>query len=281
MVKVGQAATPSTRDPTRMLLAIALGPVKAVILAAGCAARLRPHSEDLPKTLLPVGGVPILRRSMTDLMRAGFDQFVIATGYLEHMIRDAVASWFPGLDVVFVTNPDYRTTNNAVSLLLAREHVESDGFILLDGDVVFELGVVEELIERGPDCVAVRSVGELGLEEVKVTADIHDRVLAIGKHVPVRSAMGESVGIELFSAATARKLFAALHQRVRERGLVGEYYEAAFQQLLDEGTTLYGVDVGSMYACEIDTVEDLREADAHLARRPAFDVCVDGLRLAV
>jgi choline kinase len=254
--------------------------VKAVILAAGCATRLRPYSDDTPKTLLPVGGVPILRRQMTTLLRAGFDQFVIGTGYLEHMVRDAVASWFPGLDVTFVTNPEFRTTNNALSLYLAREHVENDGFILLDGDVVFDLGVIEELVERGPDCLAVRSVGELGLEEVKVTADNQDRVLAIGKHVPVRSAMGESVGIELFSAASAKRLFAALHTRVAERGLVNEYYEAAFQQILDEGATLYGVDIGSMYASEIDTIEDLIAANERLAQRPAFDVTVD-VRLAV
>jgi hypothetical protein len=36
-----------------------------------------------------------------------------------------------------------------------------------------------------------------------------------------------------------------------------------------------------MYACEIDTIDDLRGANQHLAQRPAFDVRVDGLRLAV
>jgi choline kinase len=255
--------------------------MKAVLLAAGCATRLRPYSDDTPKTLLPVGGVPILRRSMTELLRVGFDQFVIGTGYLEHMVREAVASWFPGLDVTFVTNPDFRTTNNAYSLLLLREHVERDSFILLDGDVVFDAGVLEELVDRGPDCLAVRSVGEIGLEEVKVTADNQDRVLAIGKHVPVRSAMGESVGIELFSAASSKRLFAALHARVRGQGLVNEYYEAAFQQIIDEGATLYGVDIGSRYATEIDTIEDLMAANARLAQRPAFDLRVDALRLAV
>jgi choline kinase len=255
--------------------------VKAVILAAGCATRLRPHSDDTPKTLLPVGGVPILRRTITSLLRCGVDQFVIGTGYLEHMVREAVASWFPGLDVTFVTNADFRSTNNAFSLLLTRDAVEGDDFILLDGDVVFDLEVIEELIARGPDCLAVRSVGEIGLEEVKVTADVEDRVLAIGKHVPVRTAMGESVGIELFSAATSQRLFAALHQRVRVQGLVNEYYEASFQQILDEGTTLYGADIGSMYASEIDTIDDLMAANQRLAERPAFDVSVEGLRLAV
>ena len=146
---------------------------------------------------------------------------------------------------------------------------------------MFDLEVIEELVDRGPDCLAVRSVGEIGLEEVKVTADNQDRVLAIGKHVPVRSAMGESVGIELFSASSSKRLFDALHARVREQGLINEYYEAAFQQIIDEGSTLYGVDIGSMYATEIDTIEDLMAANARLAQRPSFDVRVDAVRLAV
>ncbi len=285
-MKVKQFVVPTGCKVVSTTFAYA-GGVKAVILAAGCATRLRPYSDDTPKTLLEVGGVPILRRTMTSLLRCGFDQFVIGTGYLEHMVRDSVASWFPdtllpgGLDVTFVTNPDFRTTNNAYSLLLMREHVQHDAFILLDGDVVFDIGVVEELVSRGPDCLAVRSVGEIGLEEVKVTADNEDRVLAIGKHVPTRTAMGESVGIELFSAATSQKLFSALEARVRGQELVNEYYEASFQQILDEGTTLYGVDIGSMYASEIDTVEDWKSANQRLAQRPAFDVRVDALRLAV
>ena len=255
--------------------------MKAVILAAGCATRLRPHSDDTPKTLLPVGGVPILRRTITSLLRCGIDQFVIGTGYLEHMVREAVESWFPGLDVTYVYNQDFKTTNNAYSLWLTRPHVDGHAFMLLDGDVVFDLAVAEEMVARGPDCLAVRSVGELGLEEVKVMADKEDRVLAIGKHVPVRSAMGESVGIELFSAASSKKLFSALDKRVRQQGLINEYYEASFQQIIDEGATLYGVDIGSMYATEIDTIDDLMAANARLAARPAFDVRVDAVRLAV
>lgn len=255
--------------------------MKAVILAAGCATRLRPHSDDRPKTLLQVGGVPILRRTITNLLRCGFDQFVIGTGYLEHMVREAVASWFPTLDVTFVTNPDFRTTNNGYSLMLCAPHVENDAFILLDGDVVFDVAVVEQLVQHGPDCLAVRSVGGIGLEEVKVTADSNDRVLAIGKHVPVRSAMGESVGIELFSASSSKRLFAALDKRVRQQGLINEYYEASFQQIIDEGASLYGVDMGSLYATEIDTIDDLIAANARLAAQPAFDVSVDAVRLAV
>lgn len=68
---------------------------------------------------------------------------------------------------------------------------------------------------------------------------------------------------------------------MRGQNLVNEYYEAAFQQIVDEGVTLYGVDIGSMYATEIDTLEDLMAAEARLSQRPAFDVGVQGVRLAV
>ena len=86
--------------------------MKAVILAAGCATRLRPYSDDTPKTLLPVGGVPILRRTITSLLRVGFDQFVIGTGYLEHMVRESVGMWFPGLDVTYVINREFAATTD-------------------------------------------------------------------------------------------------------------------------------------------------------------------------
>ena len=228
--------------------------------------------------MLPVAGVPILRRAITSLLRCGFDQFVIGTGYLEHVIRTAVATWFPDLDVTFVTNDQFATTQNAYSLRLCRSHVDRRGFILVDGDVVFDESVLEQLIERGPDCLAVRSVGELGLEEVKVIADRHDRVLQIGKHVGLHAAMGESVGIQLFSAGSSRRLFEILDHR---RDLAHEYYEAAFQQLIDEGSELYGIDIGSRYATEIDTIDDLLLADAHLATRPPFDLSTREIKLAV
>jgi choline kinase len=127
----------------------------------------------------------------------------------------------------------------------------------------------------------VRSVGGIGLEEVKVAIDRVGHVREIGKHVPVAAARGESVGIELFSAGTSRRLFAALHERVREHGLVDEYYEAAFQQIIAGGVALRGVDIGALYAAEIDTYDDLLEASLHLSTQPGLDVRRSQPRLSV
>jgi len=243
--------------------------MKAALLTAGREAR--PLDPTRPKTLVEVGGVAILRRAITNLRRAGVDQFVIATGHEAAQVEAAVASWFPGLDVVLVDNPAFATTGNAHTLLQLRPHLDREPFFLVDGDVVFDREAIELLLARGPDTLAVRTLDSIGLEDVKVTADPADRILAIGKHVPVRGAMGESVGIQLFSAAMARRLFATLEDRVVRRGLATEYYEAALQELVDQGECLYGVDLGHVYAAELDTVEDLRAADRRHADL-AFDV---------
>lgn len=234
--------------------------MRAVILTAGAATRLRPHTEDRPKALLPVAGVPILRRTMTSLLRAGFDEFVIGTGYRADDVRAAVTSWFPEVDVTFVDNPDYATTHNGRSLAMLRPHLDGEPFILFDDDVVFEPEVIDTVLERGLDVIAVRSVGGLALDEVKVHADDQDRVVSIGADQPLRHSMGESVGIFLFSGETSRALFAALED-------VGatETYEVALQRIIDAGATIFGVDIGTLYAAGVDTYQDLCAASARLA----------------
>ena len=66
-----------------------------------------------------------------------------------------------------------------------------------------------------------------------------------------------------------KQLFAALARpRPRSRASSTSTTRPAFQQIIDEGATLYGVDIGSMYATEIDTIDDLLAANARLAQRP-------------
>jgi choline kinase len=239
--------------------------MRASILTAGASPRLRPLTDATARTLLPVAGLPILRRTIANLVSAGFDELVIGTGYRAEMVRAAVAEWFPDLDVTYVDNPDYETTHNGHSLSLLRPHLDGRPFLLLDDDVVFDPGVLDLLLGHGLDSIAVRSVGGIHPDEVKVHADDQDRVQQIGPDAALRGAMGESIGIALLSADTSKRLFAALETRT------GSPYETAFQHIIDEGATLFAVDIGTLYALGIDTHDDLRAANERLASRPAFD----------
>ncbi len=241
--------------------------MKAIILAAGAATRLRPLTNETPKCLLPVAGVPMLRRALAELGAAGLDELVIVTGFHAEKIREAIASWAPGLRVEWIHNAEWATTNNSVSLLLAEPAVAGQAFVMLDSDIVFERGVVDALLASPHgDALALRP-GVMGIEEIKVELDTSGRVREIGKTMDPARAAGESIGIEKFSATGGRGMFAELTDRVRTRGLVNEWYEASWQQWFEKGGVMHAVDVGAHYCAEIDTAEDLEAVGRALQAR--------------
>jgi dTDP-glucose pyrophosphorylase len=59
-----------------------------VIMAGGMGTRLRPHTENCPKPLLPVAGKPMLEHIIERAKLEGFSRFTLAIHYLGHMIED-------------------------------------------------------------------------------------------------------------------------------------------------------------------------------------------------
>jgi choline kinase len=229
----------------------------AVILAAGRATRLRPFTDHLPKSLLEIAGSAMLERSLRSLMAAGVREVVIVTGFEREKVHAAVARWNLDLQVIYVNNPDFETTNNAYSLELAADAVGARPFILLDSDLVYDGEIVRDLIARGDSCLALRRAPDLGAEEVKVAHTFDHRVTGIGKEVALDQSEGESVGIEVFTAEASAHLFATLRERIHGQGLRNEYYEASFQQMIEEGAVMTAVDIAPYRAMEVDTPADL------------------------
>ena len=58
------------------------------LLAGGLATRLRPITETIPKTLVPVAGEPFLSHQLRLLHRNGFRRVVICVGHLGERILD-------------------------------------------------------------------------------------------------------------------------------------------------------------------------------------------------
>lgn len=59
-----------------------------VIMAGGKGTRLRPHTENCPKPLLPVAGKPMLEHIIERAKLEGFTHFVLAIHYLGQMIEE-------------------------------------------------------------------------------------------------------------------------------------------------------------------------------------------------
>jgi NDP-sugar pyrophosphorylase family protein len=60
--------------------------MKAVVLAGGKGTRLAPYTTILPKSLLPIGDVPILDVVIRQLVRHGFEDLTLAVGHLAELI---------------------------------------------------------------------------------------------------------------------------------------------------------------------------------------------------
>ena len=234
--------------------------MKAVILAAGIASRLRPLTDTTPKCLLKVGERCLLQRAFDALLQNGFQEFVIVTGYRQQQSVDFLRTHYPAQKITFIYNDKYESTNNIYSLWLTRPYVDKDDALLLDSDIIFDPRIVAGLLEYEKADALALNRHELGDEEIKVIADAENKVLEISKTCSVSQAIGESIGIEKMSAAYTEALFRELDVMITKEGLDNIFYERAFERLIPQGHYFYALDTTEYFSAELDTVNDFEQA---------------------
>jgi choline kinase len=232
----------------------------AVILVAGIGQRLRPLTNDRPKALIDVGGETMLGRATRLLLAHGVAELVLATGFCESAVRDAMRGC--PAKVHFRPNPDYQRTQNSISLLACADAVAGRAFYKLDGDLLFHPGVLARLDTSEAGIVAaVDPRATLGHEEMKVQLAQGSSIAAFGKGLQPSSCFGESIGIERIGPSAVGPLFAAL-QRAKDAGELGLYYEDIYSRMIADGERAEAVEVGDLGWTEVDTPEDLAAAAA-------------------
>jgi choline kinase len=233
--------------------------MKTVILAAGIASRLKPLTDNTPKCLLKVAGKSILERTIENLVETNNLDIIIVTGYLENQIREFVAARFPEINVKYICNELFRSTNNIYSLWLAKESVAGDSMLMMDSDIVFDKNIITRLVNSGyENCLALKR-HDVQDEEIKVKVDKSGKVLAINKEILVSEATGESIGIELFSRKGCSELYDILDRKILNEKKINVFYETAFEELSENH--LFVVDTTDYFCMEIDTASDLALAD--------------------
>ncbi len=150
---------------------------KAVILAAGVGDRLRPFTDEFPKALVEVGGVPILDNSLSHLAAVGTEEITIVVGHHKEAIIERYGSSYLGMSMAYVVSEVYEKTNNIYSLWLARGHLAQD-VLLLEADVFFERAVLERLLSQGSGNLAVVSRHQSWMSGTVVSVDARGRVQA-------------------------------------------------------------------------------------------------------
>lgn len=235
--------------------------MRAIILAAGTASRLRPLTLHTPKCLLKVGERTLLERSMDALIKAGIREFCIVTGYLHEKIEDFVKQTYgESIDVCFIHNKDYETTNNIYSLWLARPKADGQEVLLLDSDLLYDGQIVERVLADSHENVLTLIRHELGEEEMKVVMNEDGAITEISKTCNPALAAGESLGIERMGKAYTTALYKELDIMMNQEHLENTFYELAFLRLIAQGNTFSVLDVTELFSCELDTIEDFENA---------------------
>lgn len=108
-----------------------------VIMAGGMGTRLRPHTENCPKPLLPVAGKPMLEHIIERAKLEGFSHFVLAVHYLGHMIEGHFGNGERlGVQINYLREQSPLGTAGALGLLNPRPE---SAFVVTNGDVITDI----------------------------------------------------------------------------------------------------------------------------------------------
>jgi mannose-1-phosphate guanylyltransferase len=113
--------------------------MRAVVLVGGFGTRLRPLTDSVPKSMLPIAHVPLIARLVGGLERGGVDAVTLALGFRPEPFVEA----FPdarcgGVVLDYAVEPEPLDTAGAIRF--AADHVGiDDTFLVVNGDVLTDL----------------------------------------------------------------------------------------------------------------------------------------------
>ena len=99
--------------------------MRAILMAAGMGTRLRPLTENTPKSLIEVNGMSLLERQIINLREIGIEEIIVLTGYLHEKFDDIVKKY----NLIKVVNDKYDVYNNIYTMYLVRDYLR-DAFVI-------------------------------------------------------------------------------------------------------------------------------------------------------
>jgi 2-aminoethylphosphonate-pyruvate transaminase len=139
----------------------------AVILAAGMGTRLGERTKSQPKGFLILDEKPIVEQSICKLLEMGIEKIVIGTGYLAEAY-ERLAMQYP--QITCVRNDEYEKTGSMYTLYNLKDHI-SDGFLLLESDLIYEKKALDILIKHKEPNVILASELTGSNDEVFIETD--------------------------------------------------------------------------------------------------------------
>ncbi|MBH0201422.1 MAG: NDP-sugar synthase [Nitrospira sp.] len=229
--------------------------MKAMILAAGLGTRLRPLTHNIPKPLLPVGGVPLIVWNLLLLKRHGFCQVIINLHHLGPMIEQALGTGSKfGIQITYSHEPIILGTGGGIKQ--AESYFSGEPVLILNGDTLVELDL-EALVDfhRTRNAAATLVLREdadaanWGLVEVGEKGQIL-RITGKGRMDSVPAMPRMFAGIHILHPRLLRQV---------PKGVVSSIIDP-YVRAIERGETVLGYDLQG-YWSDIGTAERYAQAE--------------------
>ena len=129
--------------------------MQVLIPAAGMGKRLGLETADKTKAMVEIYGKTLIERCLDAVVEHDVDRIILVVGYQKDKLKKFIGASYKGVDIVYVENNIFDTTNNIYSVFLARDYLVEDDTILIESDLIFDPKILSMLIENPSENLAL------------------------------------------------------------------------------------------------------------------------------
>ena len=222
--------------------------MKAILLAAGVGSRIAENIGNIPKSMMDVGGKPLIIHTV-ELLQKNHMDVVIITGFKHRIIEEALKEY----SVKVYYNPFYAVTNSMGSLWYAREELGKEDVFIANADVFYTQELLDKVFAANYDNFLISDATRAENGDYFFLTE-NDVLKKYGKELAKNERNAEYVGI----AVLKNKWIALFRDRLCSMIEDGDYdlwWENVLYSFVEE-MDVHTVDVDGIFWSEIDTISD-------------------------
>ena len=234
--------------------------MKSIILAAGEGKRLRPYTDNIPKSLVKIAGSSMLEYQLGVFKKFKINHIVVA-GYLSEKIKEVTKN--------VILNREYASTNMLYTLFKAKDYFDDD-IIISYGDIMYTEDTLLKLIndennisltidKNWKDYWSKRY--ENPLDDLETLVKRNNILYEIGNKADnYDKIQGQYMGLIKISKSIINKIVLIYEECKKNGKIKGKDYKKAYltdfiQELIDRSIKINTIEISDPWI-EIDSTED-------------------------
>ncbi len=244
--------------------------MQAIILAAGMGKRLGKLTQNNTKAMIKVNGVTLIERMLCQIEKFGIRDVIMVVGYKALELKQYISTLNTNLQITYVENEEYNSTNNIYSLYLAKDYLLKEDTLLFESDLIFEDKLIHNIITDPYPNLALVAKFESWMDGTVITVDNENNIKNfitkqdfVFKDIP---SYYKTVNIYKFSKEFSSSRYVPFLEAYCKALGNNEYYEQVLKVIsLLEKPDIKALKLGDENWYEIDDIQDLDIAETIFA----------------